>query len=80
MAGGQWSDLPARTRQLIVAAAVADGVLKTAALIDMRRRPASQIRGPKWIWALAMVLINSAGGAPVAYFAFGRRQPRSAAD
>jgi hypothetical protein len=77
MATGKWSDLPARTRQLVMAAAVAEGVLKVAALIDMKRRPASQIRGSKWIWALAVVLINSAGGAPVAYFAFGLRQPRS---
>ncbi len=76
MAAGKWSDVPPRARQLIVAAAVVDAVLKVAALIDMKRRPASQIRGSKWMWALAVLLINSAGGAPVAYFAFGRRQSR----
>lgn len=66
--------MPARTRQFIVAAAVAEGALKAAALIDMKRRPASQIRGAKWMWALAVLLINSFGGAPIAYFVFGRRQ------
>lgn len=75
MAAGKWSDLPARTRRLTVVAAVADGVLKTVALIDIKRRPASQIRGPKWMWVLAVVLVNSAGAVPTAYFAFGRRRP-----
>jgi hypothetical protein len=74
MADGKWSDLNPRARQLIVAAAVVDGVLKTAALVDIKRRPASQIRGSKWVWASAILLINSAGGLPVAYFAYGRRQ------
>ncbi len=73
MAAGNWSDLPARNRQLIVAAAAVDGVLKTAALIDLKRRQKDQVRGPKWIWALAVLLINSAGAAPLAYFFFGRR-------
>ena len=74
MAAKKWSDVNPRARQLIVAAAVIDGVLKTAALADMKRRPASQIRGSKWMWASAVLLINSAGGLPVAYFAYGRRQ------
>jgi hypothetical protein len=74
MAAKKWGDVSPRARQLIVAAAVVDGVLKTAALVDIKRRPASQIRGSKWMWASAVLLINSAGGLPVAYFAFGRRQ------
>jgi hypothetical protein len=47
----KWSDLSERTRQLIIVTAVAESMLKTAALIDIKRRPASQIRGPKWLWA-----------------------------
>jgi hypothetical protein len=69
-----WSDVSPRTRQLIVTAAVVDGVLKTAALVDIKRRSADQIRGSKWMWAAAILLINSAGGLPVAYFAYGRRR------
>jgi hypothetical protein len=77
----KWSDLSQRTRRLILVGAVFEGTLKTAALIDIRRRPASQIRGSKWIWAAVVVLINSFGGAPLSYFAFGRRrQPGSQPD
>ncbi len=66
-----------RNRRLILAAAVAEGCLKIAALIDITRRPASQIRGPKWLWATVVVIVNSFGAVPLSYFAFGRRQPRS---
>jgi hypothetical protein len=72
MAGRQWSDLSPRTRKLIVAAAVAEGILKTAALADMARRPSAEIRGSKWIWAPIVVAVNSFGLAPLAYFAYGR--------
>jgi hypothetical protein len=74
MAARKWSNLSKRSRGLIVAAAVAEAGLKTAALIDIKRRPASQIRGSKWIWTPAVIVINSFGGAPLAYFAFGRRR------
>jgi hypothetical protein len=77
----KWSDLSQRTRRLILVSAVVEGTLKTAALIDIKRRPASQIRGSKWIWAAVVVLVNSFGGAPLSYFAFGRRrQPGSQPD
>jgi hypothetical protein len=77
----KWSDLSPRIRRLIVVSAVVEGTLKTAALIDIKRRPASQIRGSKWIWAAVVVLVNSFGGAPLSYFAFGRRrQPGSQPD
>ncbi len=73
MATRKWSDLSPRSRRLIMAAAVAEGILKTAALIDIKRRPASQIRGSKWVWVPVVVAINAFGGAPIAYFVFGRR-------
>jgi hypothetical protein len=57
----RWSDLSDRSRRLIIAAAIAEAVLKTAVLIDIRRRPASQIRGSKRMWIVAAVLVNSAG-------------------
>ncbi|HEX5877599.1 MAG TPA: hypothetical protein VF468_04620 [Actinomycetota bacterium] len=72
----QWSDLSERTRGLLIAAAVVEGVLKVAALIDIKRRPASQIRGPKWLWASVVAGIGSAGVVPISYFVVGRRQPR----
>jgi hypothetical protein len=81
MAAKKWSDLSKRSRKLIIVAAVAETSLKVAALIDIKRRPASQIRGSKWLWAAVVLVVNSFGGAPLSYFAFGRRrQPRSQPD
>jgi len=71
----RWSELDERTRRLIVAATVVEGILKIAALIDIARRPAAEIRGSKLRWATAVTLLNSAGAVPIAYFLAGRRQP-----
>jgi hypothetical protein len=72
----QWSDLSERNRKLLIAAGIVEGLLKIAALIDIKRRPASQIRGPKWLWATVVSVISSAGFIPISYFVFGRkRQP-----
>ena len=73
----KWSDLSEGTRKLIIIAAVADSILKGAALIDIKRRPANQIRGPKWLWVPVIVVVNSAGVVPISYFVFGRRRPPS---
>jgi len=73
----QWSDLSKRTRRVIIVGAVGEGILKLVALIDIKRRPASQIRGPKWIWAVLMTVVGSAGILPISYFLVGRKQPPS---
>jgi hypothetical protein len=70
----RWSDLSERTRRLLIVAGVAEASLKAAALIDLKRRPTSQIRGPKWVWAMVLALVGSFGALPLAYFAFGRRR------
>lgn len=74
MARKRWDELDPRTRQLIVAGALFEGTLKVAALIDLARRPASEVRGSKARWAAAIVLINSVGAVPIAYFLRGRRK------
>ena len=74
MAAAKWSNLSQRNQRLLIAAAVVETSLKTAALIDITRRPASEIRGPKWAWIPAVSILNSAGIAPVAYFVWGRRR------
>ena len=48
----RWSDLSDRNRKVIIAVAVGEAVLKTAVLIDISRRPASQIRGSKRMWII----------------------------
>ena len=70
----QWQDLSVRSRRLLVAGASVEGALKIAALIDLARRPAAQVNGPKYRWAVAITLINSLGAVPIAYFAYGRRR------
>ncbi len=67
----QRSDLSKSQRRIIIAVAVAEAALKAAMLIDLRRRPASQVRGPKWLWA-STALVNTAGIAPLSYFIVGR--------
>jgi hypothetical protein len=77
MARKQWSDLSERTRRLLTITVVAEGILKLAALIDLKRRPASHVRGPKWLWATVLAIVSSAGVMPISSFVFGRRRPRT---
>jgi hypothetical protein len=69
----RWSELSKRSQRLIIAGAVCEGTLKVAALVDIARRPASRVRGSKRLWATVVVLVNSFGAVPLAYFRFGRR-------
>jgi hypothetical protein len=70
-AGERWAQLSVTQRRLLVTAAAAELSLKIAALIDIQRRAASQIRGPKAMWRAAMA-VNLLG--PVAYFTVGRKR------
>ena len=70
----RWSDLSEGKRRLIVVGGIVEGVLKLLALLDIKRRPAGQIRGPKWLWATSITVVSSAGVLPVSYFLFGRRR------
>jgi hypothetical protein len=67
-----WSRLSQGKRHLIVAVAAVETALKIAMLVDLKRRPAAQVKGSKRVWA-ASALVNSAGIIPVAYFVFARR-------
>jgi hypothetical protein len=42
------------------------------ALVDLLRRSAGEINGPKWAWVFIVVLVNIIG--PIAYFLIGRRE------
>jgi hypothetical protein len=67
----RWADLSNGQRKLLIAAAAAEATFKLAALIDIQRRPADQIRGPKALWRAAMV-VNLLG--PLSYFTIGRKR------
>jgi hypothetical protein len=69
----KWNDLSPRTRRFIVVAGAIEGVLKIAALIDLARRPSSEVRGSKGWWAAAVALTSSFGAVPIAYGVRGRR-------
>ncbi len=68
-----WRELtPRQRRAMMIRGGIQLGLL-SAALNDLRRRPASQIRGPKALW-VATSFVNYLGVGPVAYFLFGRRR------
>lgn len=69
----KWYALTPTQRKLLVVGSFIDTAAKTAALVDLARRPADDVRGPKWLWATALPVVNSAGALPAAYFLLGRR-------
>ena len=74
MAKKRWKDLSPRAKRFLIIGGAFEGVLKIAALVDLRKRPAGQIRGSKRRWAAAIVLINSMGAVPIAYLMRGRKR------
>ncbi len=66
-----WSELNSGQRGVLAATGVVQILLLLAALIDLRRRPAAQVRGSKRVWTL-VVFINFVG--PLAYFLLGRQR------
>jgi hypothetical protein len=67
----RWRDLSPGQKRAAVGAGIFELGLKVAALADLRRRPADEIRGPKALW-VALMFVNFVG--PVAYFAVGRKR------
>ncbi|MFJ9370867.1 DUF5652 family protein [Nocardia sp. NPDC101769] len=73
----KWSELSEPSRWLIVGAGVVDGLLRVAAVADLLRRPAEQVRGSRRAWMTVMLVVNSIGAVPMAYFLLGRRKSSS---
>ena len=69
----KWSDLTAREKAPFVLRGVVQFALLAGALADIRRRPAEEIRGTKWLWSAA-AFVNFMGIGPITYFAFGRKR------
>ncbi|WP_328615273.1 PLD nuclease N-terminal domain-containing protein [Amycolatopsis sp. NBC_00355] len=70
----EWRDVPSSRRAAIAVAGTVQVALAASAWWDLSRRPADQVRGPKWLWSLA-IAVNFAG--PIAYFTAGRVPPRA---
>ncbi len=68
----RWSDRRPASKCVIVLAALIQFTLAGAAWADLARRPANEVRGPKWRWGLG-ILVNFVG--PLAYFRWGRVSP-----
>jgi phospholipase D-like protein len=66
----KWSDLSTLQKRTIVVGGVLEAVTTIAALRDLAKRPADQVRGPKAVWVLSFV-VQPLG--PLAYFAVARR-------
>jgi phospholipase D-like protein len=70
MAKKKWSDLTPLQKRAIGVGGVLEAILTAAALRDLAKRPAEEVRGPKAAWVLSFV-VQPFG--PIAYFAAGRR-------
>jgi hypothetical protein len=67
----RWSDLDSRHKGAVVLAGMVQLGLLAAALVDIYRRPAGEIRGRKRLW-VAAAFVNYLG--PISYFLFGRKR------
>jgi hypothetical protein len=73
MANRKWSELTGWQRAGVVVIGSVEVVLTTVAAVDLVRRPAQRVRGPKALWWPAIFV--QPVGAP-AYLAWGRRGGR----
>ena len=69
----KWRDLTARQEAPFVLRGIVQFALLAAALADIYRSPAEEIRGGKWLWS-ALAFANFMGTGLIAYFLFGRKR------
>ena len=67
----RWSELTQTQQTALLVAACVQFSLAATAWVDLARRPASSVRGPKSAWA-AVIAVNFVG--PITYFVAGRRR------
>ncbi len=67
----QWSELSQGQQVAIVGLGAVELVLTVTAAVDLLRRPAESVRGPKLLWAAALV-VQPVG--PISYLVLGRRR------
>jgi Phospholipase_D-nuclease N-terminal len=66
-----WSDLTPQQKTGSIVGGLIQLALAAAAWTDLARRPATQVNGPKPLWALA-IAVNFVG--PISYFIWGRQR------
>lgn len=71
MARKRWSDLSDREKTAVLVMASVQISLAATAWVDLARRPAELVRGPKPAWALG-IAVSFVG--PIAYFTVGQRR------
>jgi hypothetical protein len=73
--GGGPFDLNAQQKKVLIAVLVVHVIVARFTLRDLRRRPASAVRGPKRLWRVWATL-NTTGS--IAYWLVGRRRDDTA--
>jgi len=66
-----WSEMAPAQKGGLVGLTFVQLALLTAALWDLHRRPAAEVRGNKWLWT-GISFVNFIG--PITYFIFGRKK------
>ena len=67
----RWQDLSSQQKTIVLLAVLLNTVIASFTWRDLRRRPASLVRGPKVLWR-AWSMLNTTGS--VAYWLVGRRR------
>jgi hypothetical protein len=70
MKARRWSDMTPRQQTAVLIGASVQLSLAATAWVDLAKRPAALVNGPRALWA-ALIGVNFLG--PIAYFARGRR-------
>jgi hypothetical protein len=70
MASRRWSELNRGQRAAVLTLSSVELALTATAVVDLRRRPADRIRGPRWLW-WPVLFVQPFG--PVSYLIWGRR-------
>ena len=69
-----WNDIPKAGRITLIVLGGTDLGLRAWSLVDLVRRPATEVQGHKGLWAVVLALVNSVGVLPTIYLTKARRR------
>jgi hypothetical protein len=67
----RWDEMSPRQKAVLLTLVSVEIALTATALVDLARRPADGVRGPKALWAIGC-FVQPVG--PIAYLTLGRRR------